>query len=71
MSATGTYRGTPKSRGQPPFQNSPSHIPRPASLEPHQSATGSESGHSTISASRQKQSKRDEVGAALYSLSLC
>lgn len=56
MSATGTYRGTPKARGQVPFTNSPSHIPRPA-LE----TNASDAGTSTLSASRQKQTKRDEV----------
>ncbi len=68
MSATGgTYRGTP-SRGQgrgqvPVFENSPSNIPRPK-LESHvSSAMQSDStGTSTLSASRQKQAKRDEVG---------
>ena len=59
MSATGTYRGTPKGRGQVPFSNSPSNIPRPA-LESHPSTAQSDAG-SGISASRQKQSKRDEV----------
>ncbi|KAF1987615.1 CBS-domain-containing protein [Aulographum hederae CBS 113979] len=59
MSGVGTYRGTPKSRGQVPFTNSPSGIPRPA-LESH--VTGSDIGaNSTLSASRQKQSKRDEA----------
>jgi hypothetical protein len=58
-------RGTPN-RGQgrgtvPAFSNSPaSSIPRPA-LESHASATQSDAGGSTMSASRQKQSKRDEV----------
>lgn len=67
MSSTGTFRGTPKSRGQPAFANSPSHIPipRPAALETHQS-TASDTGLSTISASRQKQSKRDEVSSNVY-----
>ncbi|KAF2666655.1 CBS-domain-containing protein [Microthyrium microscopicum] len=60
MSSTGTFRGTPKSRGQAAFANSPSHIPRPA-IETHQSTAPSETGHSTISASRQKQTKRDEA----------
>ncbi|EPE35909.1 CAD & PB1 [Glarea lozoyensis ATCC 20868] len=62
----GTMRGTP-SRGQgraniPAFTNSPaSAIPRPT-LETHQSSTAqSEAGGSTMSASRQKQSKRDEA----------
>ena len=56
MSATGTYRGTPKARGQVPFANSPSNIPRPT-LD----TNASDAGTSTLSASRQKQSKRDEV----------
>lgn len=66
MSASGgTYRGTPN-RGQnraqvPTFENSPSNIPRPK-LESHaSSAMQSECATSTLSASRQKQSKRDEV----------
>ncbi|KAF2200543.1 CBS-domain-containing protein [Delitschia confertaspora ATCC 74209] len=58
MSATGTIRGTPKSRGQAPFANSPSGIPRPA-LDQHTSQ--SDAGTSTLSASRQKMSKRDEA----------
>lgn len=63
--AGGTFRGTPN-RGQnraqvPTFENSPSNIPRPK-LESHaSSAMQSESAISTLSASRQKQSKRDEV----------
>lgn len=59
----GTYRGaTPKRAGVPFDPNTPSTgIPRPK-IETHPTGTGSEmSGHSTISASRQKQSKRDEV----------
>jgi hypothetical protein len=66
MSATGgTYRATPTrghGRGQVPnFENSPSGIPRPK-LETHaSSAVQSDAGSSTLSASRQKQSKRDEV----------
>lgn len=45
------------------FENSPSNIPRPK-LESHASSTlQSETGNSTLSASRQKQSKRDEVGS--------
>jgi hypothetical protein len=65
MASSGTFRGTP-GRGQgrgnmPTFTNSPSAIPRP-SPETHGSSTGqSEAGGSTMSASRQKQSKRDEV----------
>jgi hypothetical protein len=66
-SSSGTMRGTPN-RGQgrgamPAFNNSPaSNIPRPA-FESHAiSGAQSETGGSTMSASRQKQSKRDEVG---------
>lgn len=60
----GTLRGTPnrgQGRGGIPFANSPatSGIPRPV-LENTQ-GTGSEAGVSSVSASRQKQSKRDEV----------
>lgn len=59
-------RGTPtrgQGRGQlPAFSNSPaSSIPRPAS-EAHGSASASDAGaSSTLTASRQKQSKRDEA----------
>ncbi|KAI9777690.1 MAG: hypothetical protein M1839_008609 [Geoglossum umbratile] len=65
MSATGTFRSTP-GRGQgraqiPAFNNSPSGIPRPASDTPGGSALHSDAGGSTLSASRQKQSKRDEA----------
>lgn len=61
MSATGTYRGTPKNKHQQhaQFTNSPSGIPRPA-LDQHTSQ--SDAGTSNLSASRQKMSKRDEVG---------
>ena len=64
--AGGTYRGTPnrgQGRGQVPvFENSPSNIPRPK-LESHASSTmqSDSTGTSTLSASRQKQAKRDEV----------
>ncbi|KAI4142540.1 MAG: hypothetical protein L6R39_004901 [Caloplaca ligustica] len=63
--AGGTFRGTPgrgQGRGQVPlFENSPSNIPRPK-LETQASSTmQSESGMSTLSASRQKQTKRDEA----------
>ena len=62
MASSGTMRGTPKGRGTvPAFTNSPaSSIPRPA-FESHPSGSQSEAGGSTMSASRQKQSKRDEV----------
>ncbi|PMD20605.1 CBS-domain-containing protein [Hyaloscypha hepaticicola] len=63
MASSGTMRGTPKGRGtMPAFTNSPaaSSIPRPA-LETHPSGSASEAGGSTMSASRQKQSKRDEA----------
>lgn len=57
MSAAGTLRGTPKGASKlPTFQNA-SAIPRPA-LE---TVAQSDAGASTLSASRQKQSKRDEV----------
>ena len=60
-----TLRGTPnrgQGRGAIPFNGSPatSSIPRPV-LEGHASSMGSEAGASSLSASRQKQSKRDEV----------
>jgi len=60
----GTFRGATPKRPAVPFENSPavsSNIPRPK-LE----TTNSEmSGHSTISASRQKQSRRDEVSPSV------
>ncbi|KAK3168056.1 hypothetical protein OEA41_004502 [Lepraria neglecta] len=64
--AGGTYRGTPnrgQGRGQVPvFESSPSNIPRPK-LESHASSAmqSDSTGTSTLSASRQKQSKRDEA----------
>jgi hypothetical protein len=74
MASSGTMRGTPKGRGTvPAFTNSPaaSSIPRPA-LESHPSGSASEAGGSTMSASRQKQSKRDEVCLTqLLALVLC
>ncbi|KIV94392.1 hypothetical protein PV10_02162 [Exophiala mesophila] len=58
---SGTFRGTPNRRNQVPFTDSPSGIPRPK-LETAASQVQSEmSGASTLSASRQKQSKRDEA----------
>jgi hypothetical protein len=68
----GTMRGTPgrsQGRGTVPFANSPggggsSNIPRPV----HETAPAggtSEVGTSSVSASRQKQSKRDEVRSVL------
>jgi hypothetical protein len=69
MASSGTMRGTPN-RGQgrgnlPVFNNSPaSNIPRPAFESTPTSH--SEAGGSTMSASRQKQSKRDEVYMLLY-----
>ncbi|KAL5353948.1 hypothetical protein ACLOAV_000033 [Pseudogymnoascus australis] len=66
-STTGTMRGTPSRSGaargaMPQFTNSPSSsgIPRP--LDNHGSSTlQSEAGGSSVSTSRQKQSKRDEA----------
>ena len=64
MSHTGTMRGTPKptNRNQPQqFGHSPSGIPRPA-LETHATHVAqSEAGGSSLSASRAKMSKRDDV----------
>ncbi|OWP04274.1 hypothetical protein B2J93_9342 [Marssonina coronariae] len=63
-SSTGTMRGTPSRTGQsrgtvPAFPNSPaSNIPRPT-LETH--TNQSEVGGSTLSVSRQKQTKKDEA----------
>lgn len=58
----GTFRGTPNRdrRGGIPFQaTSPggSNIPRPTSIHEEKASEAA----STVSASRQKQSKRDEV----------
>ncbi|SPQ24456.1 5bf126a7-b577-433a-a412-6cd9135a8e0e [Thermothielavioides terrestris] len=60
----GTLRGTPnrgQSRGAIPFAGSPatSAIPRP--VHENSPAAGSDAGTSSVSASRQKQSKRDEA----------
>lgn len=74
-SSSGTMRGTPnRNQGRsamPAFNNSPaSNIPRPP-LEPHGSSAisninlSSDAGSSTMSSSRQKQSKRDEVCQAV------
>jgi CBS domain-containing protein len=66
MSANpGTVRGTPgrgQGRGAIPFANSPSGsaIPRPV-LETNHPTPSSEAGASLMSASRAKQSKRDEA----------
>ncbi|KAK0362491.1 hypothetical protein LTR91_022334 [Friedmanniomyces endolithicus] len=58
MSSTGTFKGTPKSgRAQPAFSDSPSNIPVP---RPKLESAPSEAG-SSYSASRAKQSKRDEA----------
>lgn len=57
MSTTGTLRGTPKNRGQVQFPNAPSGIPRPA-LDSHASHNDNAS---SLSTSRAKTSKRDEV----------
>ncbi|OQO08031.1 hypothetical protein B0A48_06824 [Cryoendolithus antarcticus] len=59
MSSTGTFRGTPKSRPAPQqaFSDSPSNIPVP---RPKLESTVSEASTS-YSASRAKQSKRDEA----------
>ncbi|EXJ53768.1 uncharacterized protein A1O5_13017 [Cladophialophora psammophila CBS 110553] len=58
---SGTYRGTPNRRGQLPFADSPSAIPRPKMESSTNTAPSEMSGTSTVSASRQKQSKRDEA----------
>ncbi|WPH00522.1 Hypothetical protein R9X50_00335100 [Acrodontium crateriforme] len=56
MSTTGTFRGTPKGRPPPPtFADSPSGIPRPKLEQAPSEAS------SSYSASRAKQSKRDEA----------
>ncbi|KAK5050846.1 hypothetical protein LTR84_003405 [Exophiala bonariae] len=60
---SGTFRGTPTGnrRGQLPFTDSPSNIPRPKFETVNSQAASEMSGTSTMSASRQKQSKRDEA----------
>ncbi|KIW94458.1 uncharacterized protein Z519_04434 [Cladophialophora bantiana CBS 173.52] len=58
---SGTYRGTPNRRGQLPFADSPSAIPRPKMESSTNTGPSEMSGTSTVSASRQKQSKRDEA----------
>ncbi|RMZ88520.1 hypothetical protein DV736_g4251, partial [Chaetothyriales sp. CBS 134916] len=57
---SGTFRGTPSRRTPAVFENSPSNIPRPK-LDNLAGTAGEMSGTSTLSASRQKQSKRDEA----------
>ncbi|KAL1864761.1 hypothetical protein VTK73DRAFT_5676 [Phialemonium thermophilum] len=61
-----TLRGTPnrnQGRGAIPFAGSPatSNIPRPVLDNNHAAPTSEAGGSSTVSASRQKQSKRDEA----------
>lgn len=75
--SSNTMRGTPSrgpgdGRGRiPTFNHSPapgSGIPRPV-LEPQRESYAANSevgGSSTVSASRQKQSKRDEVSALVF-----
>lgn len=58
MSAAGTYRSNQKPRGNIPSFNGPSGIPRPAD---NHSEVGSHAGSASLSASRAKQSKRDEA----------
>ena len=68
MSNVGGLRGNHKPRGQVSYGNGHSGIPRP-SPDAHQSEVGSHvgggggggGGASSLSASRAKQSKRDEV----------
>lgn len=74
-SSAGTMRGTPKGQGRgtmPAFANSPaSNIPRPA-FETHASSVQAQSevgGGSTMSASRQKQTKKDDVNMMLLLVS--
>lgn len=66
MSHTGTMRGTPKNRNQPAraqfVTDGPSGIPRPA-LDSHASHVSHSDATSTLSASRAKMSKRDEVSS--------
>lgn len=70
IAMSGTMRGTPnrgQGRGGIPFTNSPasSSIPRPVLESTH--ASSSDAGGSSLSASRQKQSKRDEASHAFSS----
>ncbi|WEW55409.1 hypothetical protein PRK78_000840 [Emydomyces testavorans] len=60
MSSTGTIRNRTMGRGQLPFDGAPSGIPRKVDHQGTQSIP-SDVGGSTLSASRQKQSKRDEA----------
>nr|POE64846.1 meiotically up-regulated gene 70 protein [Quercus suber] len=57
MSTTGTFRGTPK-RAQSAFSDSPSNIPQP---RPKASESNNSESAASLSASRAKQSKRDEA----------
>jgi hypothetical protein len=66
----GTLRGAPnrgQGRGAIPFAGSPgaSAIPRPV-LESTPTGAASEAGASSLSTSRQKQTKRDEVRSLPY-----
>lgn len=58
MSATGTYRNTPKGKPQTGYSDSPSNIPIP---RPKFEGSGPSEASTSQSASRAKQSKRDEV----------
>ena len=62
MSHTGTIRGAPKNRKpEPPhITHSPSGIPRPA-LDTHASQVAQSDASTSLSASRAKMSKRDDV----------
>jgi hypothetical protein len=75
MSGTGTFRGTPTRGGErrplPQFSNSPSSIPVPTgSSNAGSAAPSSNADTGTLSASRQKQTKRDEVGRDMLNHSL-
>lgn len=67
MSSTGTIRNRTMGRGQLPFDG-PSGIPRKVDHPNTQQSGPSDVGSSTLSASRQKQSKRDEVHLSSYLL---
>lgn len=66
MASIGSVRGTPKGLSKIPSYNATAPaLPRAAPDSPMPS-TASDAGASSMSASRQKQSKRDEVRSVSY-----